>query len=70
MQVVARSGEALLIADDLAAAILQPSGGVHIAPLAVIVAHGQWAESDEPIPDYAPPDLAERLAVQNRLLRS
>jgi hypothetical protein len=68
MMVVARSGKALLIAEDLAGAVLHPDGDVLVGPLATLVAHGQWTESAESVPGYAPADLAAQLANENRRL--
>jgi len=66
--VVARAGDTVLIADHLAGAILRPDGDVLIAPLAVLAAHGQWSESADAVPGYAPADLAGRLAAENARL--
>jgi hypothetical protein len=64
VEVVARSGDVVLIADGVAGALLHPDGGAYVGPLAVLAGHGQWRASDEQIPAYAPPDLADRLTAK------
>jgi hypothetical protein len=64
MDVVARDGDSLLIADGPAGAVLLPDGAVHVGQLAVLAGHGQWVDSDEPLPSYAPADLQARLAAK------
>jgi hypothetical protein len=65
MEVVARDGPLLLLADGSAGAILHPDGTVLVGMLAVLAGHGQWIEVDgEPIPAYTPDDLASRLAAK------
>ena len=64
MNVVARDGTSLLVADGPAGAVLLPDGEVLVGELAVLAGHGQWVDAAGRIPTYAPADLADRLAVK------
>lgn len=64
MDVVARDGDSLLLADGPAGAVLLLDGTVLIGQLAVLAGHGQWTDTTGPLPDHAPADLADRLAAK------
>lgn len=64
MDVVARDGESVLLADGPAGAVLLSDGQVLIGQLAVLAGHGQWVDASGPVPTYAPVDLADRLATK------
>jgi hypothetical protein len=70
MRVVARDGDSLLLADGPAGVILMPDGAVVVRDVAVLLGHGQWLDSDENVPSYAPDDLAARLAAKRAGLES
>lgn len=61
VQVVARDGDALLIADgDIGVSVL-PDGRVLVMPVASLAAQGDWEPVDEPLPADLPADLAEQI---------
>lgn len=62
MQVVARDGDAVLIAEGNIGASVLPSGQTLILPVASLAAHGDWEPASGPVPSYAPKDLAEQIA--------
>lgn len=64
MEVVARDGDSLLLADGPAGAVLLAGGQVLIGQVAVLAGHGQWVDAAGPVPNYAPADLAGRLAAK------
>jgi hypothetical protein len=70
VQVIARSGDALLLGDGAAGAILYPDGDSHVAQLAVLSGHGQWRASDEAVPGYAPAGLPARLVKLRQQLET
>ena len=64
MNVVARDGTSVLVADGPAGAVVLPDGEVLVGDLAVLAGHGQWVDAAGRVPEYAPADLADRLAVK------
>lgn len=63
LRVVARDGDALLIADGDVGASVLPDGRILVQPVASLTAHGDWEPSTEPLPRYTPADLAEQIAA-------
>lgn len=70
MQVVARDGDSVLLADGQAGAILLPDGGFVVKPLAVLAGHGQWVDAEGPVPANASANVAERLADLRRKIEA
>ena len=69
LQVIARDGEALLVADadDPIGAVLLPDREPLILPVASIAAHGDWEPFEDILPGYAPRDLRQRIEEFRRL---
>ncbi len=61
MRVIARDGDAVLIADgDVGASVLS-DGRTLVLPVASLTAQGDWEPSDGPVPSFAPTDLQAQI---------
>lgn len=65
MQIVARSGEAILVAFGDMGAVIYPDGDAYLAPLAVLAGHGQWTASEDDLPESLAAVLTGRFSAFN-----
>jgi len=70
LQVVARDGEAVLVADGEVGASLLPNGQFLVLPVASLIAQGDWRPASEPLPDLPAALMAQVAELQAKWVAS